>query len=256
MNRRVLTYYFDLITVLTKKEIKVRYKNSALGYVWSIANPLMYAIIFYFVFKIIMKFNIKDYSLFLIAGLFPWQWISNSIVGSAGSFLSNASLIKKVVFPRFFLPLAQVLNDAFHFIVSIPVIVLFLIFYHKHPSFDWFVWLPLMFIPTFFIVYGFSLFVASVNMFFRDFQYLISLLMTLLFYLTPVFYDLSFVPAKYRYLVLINPFTPIITNWRELFINNSINIDNYLLSLVYSALVLAFGFYVYRKLQVRFAEII
>ncbi len=121
-------YYFDLISVLTKKEIKVRYKNSVLGYVWSIANPLLYAIIFYFVFKIIMRFRIKNYSLFLITGLFPWQWVNNSIIGSTGSFIGNVSLIKKINFPRLFLPLAQVLNDAFHFLVSIPVIVVFLLF--------------------------------------------------------------------------------------------------------------------------------
>jgi len=256
LNRKTLVYYFDLITVLTKKEIKVRYKNSALGYVWSIANPLMYAIIFYFVFKIVMKFNIKEYSLFLISGLFPWQWISNSIIGGANSFIGNASLIKKVIFPRYFLPLAQVLNDAFHFIVSIPVIVIFLLFYHKMPSFNWLIYLPLMLIPTFLMVYGFSLLVASMNIFFRDFQYIISLIMTLLFYLTPVFYDISFVPEEYRGFVLINPFTPLITNWRELFMHNHIDLTNYALSFFYSLIVLTLGFIVYKKLQVRFAEVI
>jgi len=198
LDRKDIIYYFDLITVLTKKEIKVRYK-----------------IIFYFVFKIVMKFNIKEYSLFLISGLFPWQWISNSITGGAGSFIGNTSLIKKVVFPRYFLPLAQVLNDAFHFIVSIPM-----------------------------------------NIFFRDFQYIIGLIMTLLFYLTPVFYDMSFVPKKYKNLVLINPFTPLITNWRELFMHNHIDFTNYSLSLFYSLIVLVLGFVVYKKLQVRFAEVI
>ncbi len=256
MDKKSLVYYFDLITILTKKEIKVRYKNSALGYVWSIANPLMYAIIFYFVFKIVMKFNIKEYSLFLISGLFPWQWISNSITGGAGSFIGNASLIKKVIFPRFFLPLAQVLNDAFHFIVSIPVIIVFLLFYHKMPSLDWLFYFPLMLIPTFIIVYGFSLLVASMNIFFRDIQYIIGLIMTLLFYLTPVFYDMSFVPKRYKNFVLINPFTPLITNWREMFMHNCINFTDYALSIFYSIIVLLVGFIVYKKLQSRFAEVI
>jgi len=249
-------YYLDLITVLTKKEIKVRYKNSVLGYFWSIANPLLYALIFYFVFKVIMRFQIKDYSLFLISGLFPWQWVNNSIMGSAGSFVGNVSLIKKVRFPRLFLPLSQVLNDAFHFLVSIPVIILFLLFYDKYPSITWLYGIPLLIIPTFLVIYGLSLAVSSVNLFFRDLQYLMALLLTILFYLTPIFYTIKFVPEKYRYLIYINPFTPLITNWRSLFMQNAINWNDYLLSLIYGLLVFAVGYLIYNKLKDRFAEML
>jgi len=234
-------YYLDLITVLTKKEIKVRYKNSVLGYFWSIANPLLYALIFYFVFKVIMRFQIKDYSLFLISGLFPWQWVNNSIMGSAGSFVGNVSLIKKVRFPRLFLPLSQVLNDAFHFLVSIPVIILFLLFYDKYPSITWLYGIPLLIIPTFLVIYGLSLAVSSVNLFFRDLQYLMALLLTILFYLTPIFYTM---------------FTPLITNWRSLFMQNAINWNDYLLSLIYGLLVFAVGYLIYNKLKDRFAEML
>ncbi len=254
--KRKIAYHFDLITILTKKEIKVRYKNSILGYMWSIANPLLYAMIFYFVFKIIMRFQIKDYTLFLIAGLFPWQWINNSISGSAGSFIGNASLIKKVTFPRLFLPLSQVLNDIFHFIVSIPVIIIFILFYGKYPSMSWLYIVPLMIIPTFFITYGFALAISSINIVFRDLQYLIALLMTILFYLTPVFYTMKFIPARYRHLVYLNPFTPIITNWRSAFMYGYINWSHYLLSLLYGAIIFVCGYIIYRKLKYKFAEMI
>ncbi len=256
MGKRDFEYYFDLITVLTKKEIKVRYKNSVLGYVWSIANPLLYALIFYFVFKVIMRFQIKNYTLFLIAGLFPWQWINNSIIASTGSFIGNVSLIKKVVFPRLFLPLAQVLNDAFHFIVSLPVIVLFLLFYGKYPSLNWLVFVPVMLIPTFLMVYGFSLAIASINVFFRDLQYLVALLMMVLFYLTPVFYAISFVPQRYRVFVFANPFTSIITCWRSLLVNNTMEWHSYLIAVVYGVFVLVAGIFVYEKLKDRFAEMV
>ena len=251
-----LSYYFDLISVLTKKEIKIRYKNSMLGYVWSIANPLLYALIFYFVFKIIMRFQIKDYTLFLISGLFPWQWINNSIAGSAGSFVGNVSLIKKVSFPRLFLPLSQVLNDAFHFLVSIPVIIVFLLFYGKYPTLGWLYMVPLLLIPTFFITYGFALAVSSINVFFRDLQYLVALILTILFYLTPVFYTMKFIPEKYRYLVYINPFTPIIVNWRLVFMENRVDWNHYFLSLFYGAIVFVIGYAIYSKLKNRFAEMI
>ncbi len=253
---RGIRYYLDLITVLTQKEIKVRYKNSLLGYFWSIANPLLYALVFFFVFKIIMRFPIKNYTLFLISGLFPWQWISNSTTASTGIYIANVSLIKKIVFPRFFLPLAQVLNDGFHFIVSIPVIVVFLIFYHKTPGISWLYDIPLLLIPTFMVNYGLALMAASINVFFRDLQYLIGLIITILFYITPVFYDISFVPKKYRMLVYANPFTSLISNWRLLFMQNQLDWKNYIFSLIYSTLILIIGFFVYLKLKDRFAEVL
>ena len=85
----------DLIYILTAKEIKTRYKNSVFGYVWSLANPLAYALIFYFAFGIIFRFKVENYALFLICGLFPWQWLNNSITSSTRIFLQNANLIKK-----------------------------------------------------------------------------------------------------------------------------------------------------------------
>ena len=90
----------DLIVELTKKEMKVRYKRSYLGYLWSVLNPLTLALIFFFAFKVVMKVGIEDYPLFLIAGLFPWQFLSNSVNAGVMAFVSNASLIKKTSFPR------------------------------------------------------------------------------------------------------------------------------------------------------------
>src|SRR4030043_2235766 len=127
-------HYFDLITVLTQKEMKVRYKSSFLGYLWSIAHPLAFALVFFIAFKIVMRIAMENYTLFLIAGLFPWQWFSNSVNASPMAFLLNASLIKKVSLPRNILPLATVLQDMIHFLLAIPVIVLFLFIYHKSPA--------------------------------------------------------------------------------------------------------------------------
>jgi len=126
---KAFQYYKDLIVALTQKELKVKYKRSFLGYLWSIANPLALALVFYVAFKVVMRIPIENYTLFLISGLFPWQWFSNSVSSSAMVFVGNASLIKKVNFPRESLVIATVLNDMLHFILSIPVIVIFLFFY-------------------------------------------------------------------------------------------------------------------------------
>lgn len=249
-------YYFDLILLLTQKELKVRYKNSVLGYLWSIANPLLYSIIFYFVFKVVMKFPIENYTLFLITGLFPWQWISNSISLNTMIFISYSSLIKKVNFPRLILPLAQTLNDAFHFILSIPIILLFALVYHKVPGLVWIYGTFLLLIPTFFTVYGISLAVASLNLFFRDLQYLVNIFLTIAFYLTPIFYDIKFVPKKYLPFVLLNPFSLIIDLWRSLFMSNYLDFHKFVVSLAISFVIFLGGYLIYRKLNDKFAEVI
>src|SRR4030042_1176813 len=110
MNFRI-QHYIDLITILTQKEMKVRYKSTFFGYIWSIAHPLAFAFVFFMAFKVVMRIQMEGYAVFLIAGLFPWQWFSNSVNASPMVFLSNASIIKKVNFPRDIIPFAIVLQD-------------------------------------------------------------------------------------------------------------------------------------------------
>src|SRR4030043_1369754 len=182
MNSKI-QHSIDLITVLTQKEMKVRYKSTFFGYLWSVAYPLAFALVFFIAFKVIMRIQIENYALFLIAGLFPWQWFSNSVNASPTVFLGNASIIKKVNFPRNTLPFMTVLQDMIHFILSIPVIVLFLFLYQKSPSLSWIYGIPLLLVIQFFLTYGVSLVVSSINLFFRDLERLTSIFMMLLFYL-------------------------------------------------------------------------
>ncbi len=251
-----LEYYFDLIQVLTLKEIKVRYKNSIFGYFWSILNPLSLALVFYFAFKFIMKLNIENFALFLICGLFPWQWFANSVSASAGFLLANASLIKKVNFPKFFIPLAGVFNDTFHFLASLPVILGFLLLYHLYPGLSWSYGIPLMILAQLLITYGCALMVSSINLFFRDLERFIMIVLNIIFYLTPIIYDMSFVPERYRKLFLINPLYGVIQNWRLLFMKGYIDWELYLISLMHGILICGIGFYIFTKLSYRFAEVV
>src|SRR4030043_1394579 len=120
MRQHSIEYYKDLVLALTQKELKVKYRRSFLGYLWSVANPLALALVFFIAFKVVMRIQIENYTLFLISGLFPWQWFSNSVSSSAMAFVSNASLIKKVNFRSESLVVATVLNDMLHFILSVP----------------------------------------------------------------------------------------------------------------------------------------
>jgi len=148
----------ELLIELTKKEIKVRYKNAFLGYIWSLASPLASALVYYFVFKMVLSNRIDNFSLFLISGLFPWQWFANSVLLSTSVFISNKSLLKKTTLPKVVLLLAGILNGAVHFLLSVPVIVLFLLLAGKRPSLMWIVGLPALMIPQFLIIFGVSTF--------------------------------------------------------------------------------------------------
>jgi lipopolysaccharide transport system permease protein len=249
-------HFIDIATVLLQKDLKVRYKSTLFGYLWSVGHPLAFALVFFLAFKVVMKIQIDNYVLFLIAGLFPWQWMSNSMNASPSIFLSNWTIIKKINFPRNMLPFTLVLQDMVHFILSIPVIVLFLFIYGKTPSITWIYGIPLLLIMQFSMAYGISLLISSINLFFRDLERLTTIGLTLLFYFTPVIYPETMIPDRFRPLLLLNPFAHLIVNWRNLFLDGSIQPLFLSISLVYSLLILWMGHMIYKKLSWRFAEVL
>jgi len=256
MRKHSLVYYKDLVVALTQKELKVRYKRSFFGYLWSIANPLALALVFFIAFKVFMKIPIENYTLFLIAGLFPWQWFSNSVNTSAMVFIGNASLIKKVNFQHNVLIIATILNDMLHFILSIPVIILFLFIYGMEPSITWFVGIPVLLIIQFIMTVGFSLAVSTINLFFRDIERIVFIFTSLMFYMTPIVYSEDLVPPEYRTLILSNPLSILLISWRNLFMHGTLDFRNAATALIYSVIVFAIGYFIYRKLKWRFAEVL
>jgi lipopolysaccharide transport system permease protein len=254
--RLSLQYYIDLITVLTAKDIKLRYNNSTLGYLWSVANPLAFALVYYFAFKVAMRIDIPDYTIFLISGLFPWQWLSNSLSVSALTFASNASLIKKVYFPRHFLVLSVVLQDMLHFVLTIPVITLFLLMHHKTPHLSWLYEIPILLVIQFFMAYGLSLAIASLNLFFRDLEKLVVIFTSIVFFCTPILFDADMIPARYHFIVHVNPFAPLMISWRTLFLHGTIRVVHIIAGLFFAFCFYSIGTLLYKKLSWRFAEIL
>ncbi len=250
-----LQYYKDLLIELTKKEIKIRYKNSILGYFWSLANPLLLTLIFYFVFKVITKIQMPNYTIFLISGLFVWQWISNSLIAATNIFISNASLIKKVNFPRNFLVAALVLSEGFNFLLSIPVILIFNIVNNNYPTLLW-VFIPILFIITALFIYSTALILASTNLFFRDIERLVALFLTFIFYLTPIIYPKYLIPEKYKLLLCINPFAVVVLNWQNIFFYKQFDIKYLFIATLYSFLLFKVSNIIYNKLKYKFAELV
>jgi len=251
-----IQHYIDLIIVLTQKELKIRYKNSFFGYLWSIGHPLAFGFVFFVAFKVVMRVEVEDYALFLIAGLFPWQWFSNSVSAAPLLFLANTSVIKKVNFPRNLIPFTQVLQEMIHFVLTIPVILLFLFIYHKSPSFSWLYGIPILLVMQFLITYGISLLVSSANLFFRDLERLSIIFTTLLFYFTPIIYPEEMIPREYRPLINLNPLSALMLSWRNLFLSGTLELSYLTISLGYAMLSFVVGYLVYKKLSWKFAEVL
>ncbi len=248
--------YRDLLLVLLKKEMKVRYTNKMLGYLWSVASPLAFAFVYYIAFQVVMQVPIPNYPLFLLSGLLPWQWFSNSVDSAPQLFLNNAPIIKKVNFPRDIISMAVVLNHMTHFFLSLPVIVVFLLVFQKLPSVHWVYGIPLLMVVQAAMVHGITLILATFNLFLRDIERLVSILLNLVFYFTPILYSVELIPTQYRHLIFFNPVAPLMVNWRNMLMDGTLDWGYLVVSLGYSLLFLGLGYVVYRKLSWRFAEVV
>lgn len=252
-----IRYFYDLVMVLTNKEIKVRYKNSVFGYLWSLANPLFFALIYFTAFKVFMRVDIENYTIFLICGLFPWQWLNNSINNNLFAFLGNAQIIKKTNFPRSVLPLSNILMEGFNFIISIPIIIGFLYFYKIHVNYEFLMyWVPILAFTQILIAYGISLIFSSINLFFRDIERFVQLGMMMLFYATPILYSEKMIPHGYLWVLDYNPLAKIILCWRDLFMHGNVNIEYFQSSIQVGIISCLIGSIIFNKLKYRFAEVL
>lgn len=253
----MLRHIYEITLQLIIKDFRVRYKGTFLGYTWALVTPLIFAFIFNFVFQRIFRFEMEDYPLYLISGLFAWQWFSNSVSGGACCFLANSSIIKKINFPRFLIPCSVVLIDALHFALAFPIILTFLLLWDK-PLFylSWLYGIPIVIITQLTIIYALTLFVSSLNTVFRDVDKIVTLLVTMLFYLTPIFYPLSAVPADIVYFIHANPMTGVITAWHDLLMHGTLAWTPLFYSMAWAVVLTVVAFWAYHHLNRRFAEVL
>lgn len=249
-------WYRDLLWVLLRKDLAVRYKGSLLGFVWSILNPLAQAMIFYLVFSVYMRFQVDHYLIVLLSAMFPWQWFVNCLNEGPHTFLANPTLVKKVAFPRQAIPLVMILQNMVHFCMALPVFAVFMIADGLIPGFAWIWGVPCLIILTLVMVYGLSLFLGSVNLFFRDLGNLTVIIAQMAFFATPIMYTLAQVPEQYYWCFKVNPVAPLMICWRSILFENSMNTEFLPFAVIYAILFYALGIIVFYKLQSRFAEVL
>ena len=212
---RTIWEYRELLVNLIRKELKVKYKNSALGFVWSLLNPLLYLVVFYIVFQVILEAGISNFPIFFLAGLLPWNLFGAGLGGGTTAIVSNAGLVGKVWFPREILPLASIGAALVHFALQFLVLAGALVAFWYEPAWSY---LPLL-IPAMitFLVFVAALAVAfsAINVYARDTQHLLELVMLAWFWLTPIIYPFRQVGSRVGNWALLNPMTSIVITFQR-----------------------------------------
>ncbi len=208
--------YRALVQILILRELKTRYRGTALGFLWSFVNPLILTTIYVLVFSVYLRVEMEHYPVFLLCGILPWTWFSSGLNEATLSIISNGGLIKKVWLPSEIFPLVYICANMVHYLLSIPILLLFLVFFRITPSWSLFLF-PLVLGIQFTFTYSLALIVSSLAVQFRDLLHIVPNVLMIWFFLTPIFYPITTVPEKYRVLVRVNPMARLVMAYQDIF---------------------------------------
>jgi lipopolysaccharide transport system permease protein len=252
----------QLIAALTARDLKARYRGSLLGYFWSLANPLLLLAVYTLVFtKFFPQQVVQPYPLFLFSGILPWTFFAAAILESTTSISANAGLIKKVMFPAEALPLVVVLSHLVHFALAIPIMLAAIGAYALMGQFEFnatILLVPvLMLLQTMFVA-GIAMTVSSASVLFRDLRDIVSNLLQLGFFVTPIIYLIDNIQSRaLRAFLRVNPMTPFVVAYQDIFFFGRLpNVSDAVLIVAYAFASLTMGFFVFDRLRDTLAEAI
>ncbi len=262
--------YHELVRNLVIRDLKVRYRNSVLGILWSLFNPLLMMVVFTVVFTIMTPYsNVAHFPVFVLCGILPWNFFSASVIGAIRSIVDNAPLVNKVYFPREILPISVVLANMVNFVLALLVLFL-LILVFRVPLTIWVLLLPLVLAVQVIFTIGFGLIMATANVFYRDTQVIMEVIMMAWFFVTPVFYSGQILPRAYRlwdgvtvdvfrWVNIFNPMASIIAMYRVILYGDggggsSPEFYFFIRTCITSLVVLAVGWLIFYRYSARFGE--
>ncbi len=259
----VIARNLALILSLVKKEIKVKYSGSILGIIWAVIVPLVMLGVYTFVFSVVFQSrwgalteSKSQFSLVLFAGLILFNLFSDSLSSSTYSIVGNENYVKKIVFPLEVLPVVSVLVVFFHFFLSFAVLLVFYLIVNGLPPITIFI-TPFFLLLFLLFIIGISWIVSGLSVYLRDTSYFISILCSLLLFLSPIFYAVDSIPIEFRPILSFNPLTPFIETFRGLVLFNKLPAAcTVLFCLLFSLLSFYLGFYFFSKLKKGFADVI
>ena len=260
-----LVQYRELVLNLTVRELKARYKSSALGFLWSLLNPLGMMLVFTFVFTVMMPNNqMEKYPLFLLCGLLPWNFFSAGVMASINSIVGNSNLVKKVYFPREALPISTVLANLVNFLLGL--VVLFVALFVFRAKFSSWLWLlPVVILVQTCFILGIAFILSTVNVYYRDTIMIMDVVMLAWFFLTPVVYPIENLPTGHivfgvtlnvhRLMYVLNPMASLIAAYRDLlYWGYRTDLDFLLRTAITALAILAFGYWFFVRFSSRFGE--
>ncbi len=255
---RALWRHRALIESLVSRELKARYRGSVLGFLWSFVNPLLLLLTYTLVFTVILpnrQPEIQPFFLFLFCGILPWTWFQASLAESSGVLIASANLIKKVLFPAEVLPAVCVLANLAHFVLGLPILLLFLAFSGK---LSWTaLLLPLPMLVQLVLTLGIALFLSALTVHFRDLQSILHHVLHLWFFATPVIYSYAAIAegTPLRRALRLNPMTHVIVTYQQMLFGG--RVDHWrglLLALLVGVVAFAAGAFLFDRLRDTLAE--
>jgi lipopolysaccharide transport system permease protein len=249
-----LNYVFDLLRELVVRDMKLRYKRSLLGLTWSLLNPLVQLLVFHFIFSLVLPLNIPNYALFLFTGILVWSWFQSSLSASTGAIVDNRELIRRPGFPVAVLPIVTVTTNLIHFLFALPILLIFLVLMGI-PLTGALLALPLVIILQFLLILAITYFLATFHVTFRDTQYLVGISLLLGFYLTPIFYTVDNLPARYQAIYNLNPLVHLLGAYRSILIDGTLpDLIPLLVLGILSLTLLLVGYRIFMNASYNFAE--
>jgi len=241
-----------LLLELVVRDIKIKYRRSILGVLWTLLNPLLMMLVLSVVFSNIFKFDVENYPLYILSGQVIFNFFSESTSSAMSSIINNAPLIKKVYIPKYLFAISRIASSVINIMASFTALILVMIFTNAELHYTLF----LSFIPILILIIfstGVGLILATIAVKFRDIIHLYGVFITALTYLTPVIYPISILPARIRFIVELNPITGMLNDFRDLILYNTVpSIGSFAKSGLIAAAALICGLYIFYKHQDKF----
>lgn len=250
-----LYQYRAMIASLVKKDLKGRYKGSALGFLWTFINPLLQLGVYTVVFSMILRNPMENYYMHLFVALVPWIFFSSALGTGSKAVLGQANMVKKIYFPREVMPISYATSSFINMLLSFIIIFIVLIFSSVQVKPMLLLWLPYIMVFQYFLVVGMTMITSSLTVYLRDLEHIMSVLTQAWMYATPVVYPIDYIPERVRNIYLLNPMSPITLAYRDvLFFGKAPETKIIALIAAESLTVLLAGFIIFHKLKKHFAE--
>jgi lipopolysaccharide transport system permease protein len=257
INLRELWNYRELLSSFTWRDVKIRYKQTALGFLWAIIQPLFMMLIFTVFFGRLAKIPSDGipYPLFVLAALLPWTLFAEGITRSTSSMITNANIMTKVYFPRLIMPLSGILSPLVDFVFSFSILIVMMAWFGFIPTLN-IVFLPLFILLALATSLGIGLWLSALNVQYRDFQYTIPFLIQLGLFASPVVYPASLVPESVRFLYGLNPMAGVIEGFRWALLGTAMPGAMILVSVGMVVILLVSGAFYFRKMEQYYADVV